>query len=339
MSNRKPSILLGKISSTRDLCDFLGFYGTEAKNNLCDFSRKWRMDYTTRSGCPGTKLLNWKFEQEELKIMAQAFLSDAVEEGFWSTRKGGDSISNCSNEETVNVLMQLFWKQNKYAYNNAKYSQPSQRRIRSMGATEYNDRRQNKGRKRAGDTLVAYSHDRFMVLETGKNLLSQQFSTAPPPLAPLHTDAAALPPAESQLPPDVQHKSALTAQQKGRVPIPFHISLYRGGKTLQSFWEEGRFGSKSLEEFLLDLAAKLKCAPNDIERIKLVLRLKTREVEIEMEGRNEAIWEIAMATFRDEIKRAETKGGLRGVSVLVESVMRKGDAKTGGWDEDEEFEL
>lgn len=45
----------------------------------------------------------------------------------------------------------------------------------------------------------------------------------------------------------------------------------------------------SLEEFLYSFAAKLKFALNDIEGIKLVLRLKTREVEIEMEARNEDI--------------------------------------------------
>ncbi|OBT95970.1 hypothetical protein VE01_06687 [Pseudogymnoascus verrucosus] len=124
-----------------------------------------------------------------------------------------------------------------------------------------------------------------------------------------------------------------------RVPIPFHILLHSGGKTRQSFWEEGRFSSKSLQEFLPSFAAKLKCAPNDIERIKLVLRLKTREVEIEMEARNEDIWEIAMATFRDEIKRGKAKGEVKGVSVLVEPVMRKGGVETGGWDGDEEFDF
>src|SRR5690349_600060 len=106
MSNKKPSILLSKIPSTRDLCDFLGFYGTKAKNDLCDFSRKWRMAYTIKSGCLGIKLLNWKFEQEELKIRAQAFLSDVVKEGFWSNQKRGGSISNSSNEEYAVLLFQ-----------------------------------------------------------------------------------------------------------------------------------------------------------------------------------------------------------------------------------------
>lgn len=45
-----------------------------------------------------------------------------------------------------------------------------------------------------------------------------------------------------------------------------------------------------------------------------------------------------MATFRDEIKRAKTKGEVKGASVLVEPVMN-GGAETEGWDEDEEFDL
>ncbi|KFY79509.1 hypothetical protein V499_01505 [Pseudogymnoascus sp. VKM F-103] len=107
----------------------------------------------------------------------------------------------------------------------------------------------------------------------------------------------------------------------------------------QSFWEEGRFGSKSLKEFLPGLATKLECELNDIEKIKLVLRLETREVDFEMEAKREDIWEMAIATFRNEIKGARERGELKRVGVLVEPVVRKDGATTGGWDEDEEFEL
>lgn len=231
--------------------------------------------------------------------------------------------------------MQLCWKQTKYADNNAKYPQSSQRRIRCMDAREY--RRQIKHRKRAGGTLIAYNDDQVMVLETEQNHLSQQLSPAPPPLAPLQTDAAALPPTKLQ--PLVQHKSALTTQPKGRILLPFHTLLHNNGVTYQSFWEEGRFGSKSLKEFLPGLAAKLGCELNIIEKVKLVLRLETREVEFKMEATNEDIWGVAMATFRDEIKRAKAKCEVNGASVLVEPVMRRNGAETVGWNEDEEFEL
>jgi hypothetical protein len=58
-----------------------------------------------------------------------------------------------------------------------------------------------------------------------------------------------------------------------------------------------------------------------------------------MEARNEDIWEMAMATFRDEIKRAKANGEVKGVNVLVKPVMRKGGAETGDWDRDEDFDL
>ena len=208
--------------------------------------------------------------------------------------------------------MQLLWKQNRYADNNAKY----------------NDGRQIKRQR---------LHDGFIE----KSPSSQQYNPAPSSLAPLQTDAVALPPTEFQSLSHVRDASILTTtQSKGRVIIPFHILLHSSGKTRQSFWEEGRFGSKSLEEFLPSFAEKLKCAPDDIERIKLVLRLRTREVEFEMEARSEEIWEMMKDAFRDEIERAKAKGEAKGVNVLVEPVMRKSDQEPGHWDEeDEEFDL
>jgi hypothetical protein len=37
-----------------------------------------------------------------------------------------------------------------------------------------------------------------------------------------------------------------------------------------------------------------------------------------------------MATFRDKIKRGKAKGEVKGVSVLIELVIRKGSIETGG---------
>jgi hypothetical protein len=106
MSKRKLSVLSSNIPTARDICDSLGFYGSKAKSDLCDFSLNWREAYTTSGGCPGTKLLKWKSEQEELKIMAEAFLPDAEKEEFWSSVKGGDSVLNSSNEKYAILLFQ-----------------------------------------------------------------------------------------------------------------------------------------------------------------------------------------------------------------------------------------
>lgn len=103
MMKRQFSVLLSNVPSTRDICDELGFHGSKAKNNLSDFAHKMRKAYTTRDGRPGTKLLNWNSitEQEELKMMAEAFLSEAKKEEFWSSLKGlgGDSRPSYSDKQ------------------------------------------------------------------------------------------------------------------------------------------------------------------------------------------------------------------------------------------------
>lgn len=238
----------------------------------------------------------------------------------------------------VGLLKQLFWRQNTHVAHYTKYTRPSKRRIQCISTTEYNSS-QIKRQKRADD-IIAFSHDRVMVLETEQSLVSQEFRTATLPLAPLQTDAALLPPTESQSLLHLLHKSTITTQPKRRFPIPFYVLLHSGGKTRQSFWEAGRFGSKSLEQFLPDFAARLKCTPNDIKGIKVVLRFKTREVEIKINAGNETIWRMAIAAFNNEIKREKTKGELKGVSVLLEpAIMGKDSVETGGWNKDEEFEL
>lgn len=98
--------------------------------------------------------------------------------------------------------------------------------------------------------------------------------------------------------------------------IPFFIVRHTGEIVRQTFWEEGRFGSKSLEKFLFSLATKLGRGSNDIESIKLVLRVKTREFVREMEDRSERSWRQAISTLKDEFRSAEAKGKgkLEGVS-------------------------
>ena len=54
-----------------------------------------------------------------------------------------------------------------------------------------------------------------------------------------------------------------------------------------------------------------------IEKIKLVLRLESREIDFEMEASREDISELAIWTFNNEIKEARKQGKLKGVSVLV----------------------
>jgi hypothetical protein len=111
------------------------------------------------------------------------------------------------------------------------------------------------------------------------------------------------------------------------------------GITRQTFWGNGRFGSKTLEEFLDDLAEKQKCRPGDITMINVVLRLGPLEINAEVGPGREDVWEMMNGAFRDEIRRAKVRGVEMGmISVLIEPVMTEGGGPRSGGEEDE-FEL
>lgn len=264
---------------------------------------------------------------------------------------------------TVELFKQLLWRQNRYAaYNTQVKARPSQGSFRVIDWTQDNHHQIN--RQKRSRPIHQIATDKEAMDQTPPSQQNKREKTSGPDhdiitdkrpveqsppsqqcspalsLESPQTDAVALSPIESQ-PSQVQHTSILTTtQSKGRIKIPFHIALHSGGKTRQTFWEEGCFGSKSLKEFLPGFAAKLECEANDIERIKLALRLKTLEIEIEMDGRSEDIWEMATATFRYEVRRAQDKGEIDGVDVLVGPVMRKSDPEPGASEEeDREFDL
>lgn len=98
-------VLSSNIATTLDICNSLGFRNSKAGSDLYYFSLNWLKTYTTSGGCSGTRLFNWKCEQEELKFMAEAFLFDAEKEGFWSRVKG-NSMPNSSNEKYAILLFQ-----------------------------------------------------------------------------------------------------------------------------------------------------------------------------------------------------------------------------------------
>ena len=128
---------------------------------------------------------------------------------------------------------------------------------------------------------------------------------------------------------------------KAPLPIPFYILQHTDGITRQTFWEAGRFGTKSLDEFLVDLAEKLLCRPGDITMVKLVLRLGPLEIDTDVEAGREDVWEMMKGTFKEEIRRAKGRGiGMGAVNVLVQPVMmEKGGSQWGGDGEEDEFEL
>lgn len=126
---------------------------------------------------------------------------------------------------------------------------------------------------------------------------------------------------------------------KAPLLIPFHILQHVDGVTRKTFWEAGRFGNKTLEEFLGDLAEKLKCRPGDITTIKLVLRLGSREIDTDVNAGRADVWDMMKVDFKDEIRMAKVRGvGM--IKVLIEPVMTERDGlKWGGDGEGEEDEI
>ncbi|OBT51066.1 hypothetical protein VE04_08595 [Pseudogymnoascus sp. 24MN13] len=545
-ANRKPTVLLSKVPSLRDICDALGFRNSKEQNAFTDFSHKWRKTYRTSDNRSGTDLIQWKLQstQDDLTRMANTFLHGVgTGEKFWPHLENpGDRLCFPDDEEKIiDLLKQLFWKQNKYAFNNAKYPKNNESRDpfrHSVGRqssrdasenlapsisiessvnrpatdmvivpkvkdrhkseeesdeelstreftpdkpqstskyaatceTEVEDdvytiqddeptttpratRRKNRlydeahlspnklASKPLSDTTSRSTSSKrpsqstpgsspkkayaaILALPVGSPtaepvprvisgtvpsanvneyiaddqsespvptsqssnassksraqvVLKKQHPTGPPTIMKtteldkdqaqskkdsLHPQKHQSPAAPSYLIPDLSprlrrqsnylrhnthpHQQSTQSRPtappaKAPLPIPFHILQHTDGITRQTFWEAGRFGTKPLDEFLGDLAEKLRRLPAYFSMVKLVLRLGPLEIDADVEAGREDVWEIMKGTFKDEIRRAKVRGiGIGAVNVLVQPVMmEKGGSQCGGDGEEDEFEL
>ncbi|KFY46828.1 hypothetical protein V495_02230 [Pseudogymnoascus sp. VKM F-4514 (FW-929)] len=608
-ANKKPTVLLSKVPSLRDICDALGFRNSKEQNAFTDFTHKWRKTYRTSDNRSGTDLIQWKLPktQDDLTRMANTFLHGVgTGEKFWpQLETPGDRLCFPDDEEKITELLkQLFWKQNKYAFNNAKYPKNNESRdpfrysvdrqssrdtseiparstsirgsanrpatdLMIVAKVEDRDRREEEERttsesapekpqsrskyaatceteveediytiqdddppatprasrrknhhydepyvaqkfsasKQSSDTtprnisskrpsqstlssspkdsMRGYNRalkrpkvsdgrslentngrspesintdfgsprrvsdrkpvprvisetipsadineyitdDQPVVIEStvptsqSSNISSKsriqvvpenQLPASPPTISntteverdqaqskkngpislqqppttskslytpPVASEYIPLSPSLSLRPPSpaaikepnppkpqlqpspspteqlpltqrssIPKKPQLTTTvptaptSKAPLPIPFYILQHTDGITRQTFWEAGRFGTKSLDEFLVDLAEKLLCRPGDITMVKLVLRLGPLEINHDIEAGREDVWEMMKGTFKEEIRRAKGRGiGMGAVNVLVQPVMmERGGSQWGGDGEEDEFEL
>lgn len=78
MVPKKADLAPTKIQTVTELCEELGFGSdtTRPASQLTDSIHRWRKEYKTRDGTPGTDLLDWKSRsvQEGLKEMTREFL-------------------------------------------------------------------------------------------------------------------------------------------------------------------------------------------------------------------------------------------------------------------------
>ncbi|PMD36850.1 hypothetical protein L207DRAFT_569010 [Hyaloscypha variabilis F] len=158
-SSSKPSLPLSKVPSVRELCELLGFQQASLKdtNTFMEAARAWRKSYHTSSGRPATKILHWNqpSDQLDLEEMAQDFLDKRGGNGerFWSPDRSWNRDSDLQLPEDraqiVALLKQLFWKQNRYAFNNTHYghkdSEPRDQSRESTTPARQMDRAMNGG--------------------------------------------------------------------------------------------------------------------------------------------------------------------------------------------------
>jgi hypothetical protein len=152
--SKKPLMALGKIPSVELIKELLGLNvaPVKVKNAFRDITLEWRKTNTTSNSRPATDLLEWHSYavQRDLHTLAENFLADKDNaERFWSPSRPwkydsklqypddkaryvascGRSISPCLNHRhrtltcnrIIELLVQLFFKQNRYFKNNAAY--------------------------------------------------------------------------------------------------------------------------------------------------------------------------------------------------------------------------
>ncbi|KAH8597455.1 hypothetical protein B0O99DRAFT_617516 [Bisporella sp. PMI_857] len=128
----KPSVSVTKIPSIKALCEALGFQHASLKdtNLFMAASHAWRKSFVTSTGKPGINLLAWNKPQVQidLKEMAEGFVERSNNgERYWGTGRnwdqdqGSDIVFPDDRPQIIELLKQLFWKQNRYAANNGRY--------------------------------------------------------------------------------------------------------------------------------------------------------------------------------------------------------------------------
>ncbi|KAG4427804.1 hypothetical protein IFR05_016713 [Cadophora sp. M221] len=127
--SQKPAVSLSKVPSIKEICESLGFQSASIKDTdkFLDTTRAFRKSYQITPGVTTADLLRWNDAaiQCELRNMAELFLKDGDNgDVYWGTKRywysSGLQYPDDS-DRIVNLLMQLFWKQTRYAFNNLQY--------------------------------------------------------------------------------------------------------------------------------------------------------------------------------------------------------------------------
>ncbi|KAL5351001.1 hypothetical protein ACLOAV_004575 [Pseudogymnoascus australis] len=260
--------------------------------------------------------------------MSKKFLHEAGHGNrYWPYMDGPEDELCFPHDEDrlIKLLNQFFWKQNYYAANYAANNKQYGRKTRARDRSRYMTLKPSERITSAGPSRPTRPETRHSSQRQPPAALSSV--PTPPVVSNRIPSRDSLLMTFSLLPANISTQVA-----KASFSVPSYICQNEGGVTRQTFWNNGRFGKKTLEEFLDELAEKQKCRPEDIMMVKHVLRLESLEIEVDVERGNEVVWEMMKRDFKDEIRKARRNGvDLGNIKVLIELVMMDG--------EEDDFEL
>ncbi|KAH7395642.1 hypothetical protein BKA64DRAFT_63542 [Cadophora sp. MPI-SDFR-AT-0126] len=125
----KPAVSLSKVPSIKELLEPLGFQSAPIKDTdkFLESTRTFRKSYQGQAVNANVNLLQWNdpIVQSEYRNMAKLFLADDDNgDRYWGSKRFWYSTGlqyPDDSERIVTLLMQLFFKQTRYAFNNLQY--------------------------------------------------------------------------------------------------------------------------------------------------------------------------------------------------------------------------
>ncbi|KFX94533.1 hypothetical protein O988_06250 [Pseudogymnoascus sp. VKM F-3808] len=334
---RNGRLPLSQVPCLGAICDALGFQNLKDANNFTVLTHKWRSTYTTVDNLPGSGLVEWNCPKtrENLATMSKTFLDREIYgKEYWPCINGTEENDeeSCSGSRTAMLpttrntlekrgreisfdINRLFWPHQKellLAFSSVADTQSIVNAVMDDSASQVPD---DKNSERITDDgsrcLIPCSKPK-----SRRSLRRQSpaaSSSVPKPPADFNRISSKNPHQIRFSPPPANLSSPVgpLAKASFQIPfqIPFHIRQHKDGVTCQTCWGNGRFGNKTLEEFLGDLAEKQKCQPRDIMMIKVVLRLGLLEIDVDVGPGREDAWNMVKESFR----AGDDGGGLQWV--------------------------
>jgi hypothetical protein len=238
----------------------------------------------------------------------------------------------------IELLVQLFWKQNRYLNNNSRY----------------NGKRTD-SHSRGGSVQTRESHEQGAL--SCPIIVSQH--VIPEPLiisqAPSHTRKRSRKEQTHCKPRKRRHMRELALENSTvsqvspqfgtplprlRIQIPFWI-ITRESLYTEELWNNGKFQSLTLADFLEGVAEVTK--RSHIEKIKLTLRTPFSNTILTIHGDAEDAWTTAKLTFAEKLKesradaRTRSVDDSRGYKILVEPFYEQVIVTDSGTEADEDM--